>query len=727
MNAKKIMGAVLVALLAAALFVGAGAAASQGTYFAYQNASGTPLSDGVWQKGADTVIVSADKIVGSVPAAGTYSLVGDSDKKAYFTNPTATYTAIGNLTGIEYIVANGGNVYKGSNLTINVASLVAGIAVDNISVTDPNGGINYYVPSKYSGNGEKFNVVGTYKIQAIWNNKSNFTTGAPIPVFDATVFTFTVVDADAATLSASVDTVFKGDVIAVTIKGTPGEFYNLSLTGINATEQTENQVIKLNAKDASDLYFQMPNIGEVTLRLTTDSDAKDEVKVVLKHDDEELGEVVIAVAKPALTATLDAESYFVGNTIELTLTSDIALKDEYNFTISGTNFKETKKIAKYDSTEGKSVIYTIDTGAIYEATSVGGDSTTAGNGKALDVGTYTIKVYKGEVDIVNGKVETDNLVKTVSVALKQPFISITEAPEVIVQGKDAKFIINAEATDAIQAYVFGTNYFAAYYDDAGVVQDTKIKNKFTVTLPATETKNMSAGQYFAVFQHPMYDGDFNINATKAGDFYLNTTDDAAVGSYLGSFLFSAKDRQTANAAQALCDALDSQNIDDMYVKYSFFVVGKDASFTMSEIPTEVVKGDKIVISGVSTANAEETVVVEMISTAFAAVPKETVGSAAFITVSTEIAEDGTWEVTMDTSDLNVDEYSLAVACDGTTWKTVTINVVEGADKPDTPDTPDVPDTPDTPDTPTEPETPGFGALAALAGLGAVAVLLLRRE
>ena len=41
MNAKKIMGAVLVALLAAALFVGAGAALADGdTVFVNQNVSG---------------------------------------------------------------------------------------------------------------------------------------------------------------------------------------------------------------------------------------------------------------------------------------------------------------------------------------------------------------------------------------------------------------------------------------------------------------------------------------------------------------------------------------------------------------------------------------------------------------------------------------------------------------------------------------------------------------
>ena len=76
----------------------------------------------------------------------------------------------------------------------------------------------------------------------------------------------------------------------------------------------------------------------------------------------------------------------------------------------------------------------------------------------------------------------------------------------------------------------------------------------------------------------------------------------------------------------------------------------------------------------------------MISTAFAAVPKETVGSASFIAVTTQIAEDGTWEVTFDTSNLNVDEYSLKVACGDKTWKNVEINVVEAADEPVTPPT-----------------------------------------
>ena len=120
------------------------------------------------------------------------------------------------------------------------------------------------------------------------------------------------------------------------------------------------------------------------------------------------------------------------------------------------------------------------------------------------------------------------------------------------------------------------------------------------------------------------------------------------------------------------------------------------------------------------------VTVEILSTAFAAIPKESVNSASFIALTTKVQDDGTWEVTFDTTGLDVDEYTISATA-GEFVSTAKVNVIEGA--PVTPVDPvdPVDPKPVDPVTPTEPETPGFGALAALAGLGAVAVLLLRRE
>ena len=696
MNAKKIMGAVLVALLALAVFAGAGAAA---TYFAYQTGVTGDAENSVWQNGANTVTIT-NGVVGPVAVAGTYTLVGDKDNTSYFTNPTATYSAVGDESGTPYLVANGGTAYKGDIVNITISS--ASIAPNKVQVITPSG-VELMTPE--SGKIELDNVaVGTYKVIAVWSNGvTGFIAGAPLPVYDANVFTFTVISATEATISAAVDTIFAGDVVAVTVKGVPGETYYITSKYLDETNSASNQVITVYADTTKDqVYFTMPNTGEVTLYLKTLDEAKDEVKLELSDSEGIVDDVVIAVAKPTLTATLDKASYFIGEEIELTLSSELALaEDTYTYKIAGTNIKETE-ITGEEKLDGKNLVVTFTLGEV----------------EKLDVGTYTIKIIKN-----NG------VVATVPVVLKQPFISIIDAPEVVIQGKDAEFIINAEATDKITAYVFGTNFFMNLSMDNGIqVKDSKVPNKFTVTVPAANTTNMSTGQYFTVFQHPMYDENFNIGVDGT-EIVLNEMEDVYEADK-NTVLFDVSKRQTANAAQALCDALDSQNIDDMYVKASFFVVGEDESFTISEIPATIAQGETLTISGVSTANADGTVTVEMISTAFAAVPKETVGSAAFIAVSTKIAEDGTWEITMDTSDLNVDEYSLkvAVTADGksSTWKNVNINVVE-ADEPVTPEQPEEPEQPEQPEEPVAPATPGFGALAALAGLGAVAVLLLRRE
>ena len=716
MNAKKIMGAVLVALLAVTAFAGVAAATDYGTVFTYQDLAKAPANaadvpEGVWTNGAAQVTVSG-KIVypGANFVAGVYKF---GDHKLYVTYPTASYAVKGQIGTEAYLVGNGGNVYENTTLVSTLTPTITSsskVDIINYLLTLPSGKVEKVPYANLTGT-NLTDEKGTYKVQAIFN-ESKFVEGVPDNLLLDTVnaLTFTVVGEDDATISASVNTVYAGETLSVTVKGTPGTVYAFKLENFNTP--VLNQYVTL--QPMSGFYnFTMPNNGEATFQFTVAGTANDDatIKLYTKADlENEIETIEITVSAAVITATLGADSYFVGDVIKISGTSTAGIDKTYDFNITGTNFKETKisNDASFKK-EGK-------TWEVELAT----DGVTSAEGKGLDVGTYTISIEKDGVTV-----------KTLAVALKQPFISILEAPEVVVQGTDAEFIVNAEATKAqVKAYVFGTNYFLEVDHIKKTEKD--VDNKFTLTINKTQTsaKNMSAGQYFMVIQHPMYDGAYNI-MVDGTIFYLNTAGNAVVSGNPGTSteLFNVNDRQTANAAQALCDALDTQNIDDMYVKYSFFVVGEDESFTMSEIPTEVVKGDKIVISGVSTANEGATVTVEMISTAFAAVPKETVGSAAFIVATAKIADDGTWEVTLDTSDLNVDEYSLSVAVSNSDkpWKNTKINVVEGAETPDTPDTPDVPDTPDTPDTPTEPTTPGFGALAALAGLGAVAVLLLRRE
>jgi PGF-CTERM protein len=698
MNAKKIMGAVLVALLAAALFVGAGAAvtteADGDIVFVNQMVSKT-IYGGNWV-GPNGAYTPAD-----VPAA--------SATEVYF-GEAGTYTAKVNDQTIT--------------LTVKAPELVIAGVVDGKYTFIPgdfyqgNGEGVIYIQNPASNavtytlyyNGEKQNnntqitvpndaTTGKKTIQAEFNAGAFVAGTTPEQLITAPV-TFSVVDGETAVaISAAATSVLKSDNIKLTVTGQPGIAYNVTFDygaftvakqiGFNTFANINGTVVGADQKTG--IQFTMPAGGKATFNIkAVEAVAGDSEKITVQAvGGTKKASVTIEFKKGTISAKADAASYYVGDIV--TITGTRTTGQISNLTIKGTNFVN-ETLMDYNTVfawenSGKNFEFTLDTSKILD------------NGKKLDVGTYTLTL------------NASGTKATVPLVLKQPFISIVEAPEVIVQDTEAEFIINAEAAAEIAYYIFGTNYFAYGKTENHPEDDEgeEILTQFVVELNETQTKGMDAGQYFAVFQHPMYDKELNIEAVGTAIMLGEVT------------LFNVDVRQTANAAQALCDALDTQNIDDMYVKYSFFVVGEDESFTISDIPTEVAKGDKIVISGVDTANAEKTVQVEMISTAFAAVQKETVGSAAFIVVTTEVAKDGSWEITLDTSDLNVDEYSLSVAINSVEKKNVNVNVVEGADEPVNPEQPEQPEEP------VAPATPGFGALAALAGLGAVAVLLLRRE
>ena len=744
MNAKKIMGAVLVALLAAALFVGAGAAATAAadgtTVFVNQKLSET-IYGGNWvgSNGAVTPTPADEANIVYFPAGteGVYTLKnGTAEYTLTVKSPEITISGVAG-DGVSSYKFIGGIFYQGEDqvdVKINQLTSLLPVAV---YMTVPNGaeeliGDNVtaatYIQGVLNKSTAPYPAVGEYSIRAVYN-ASNFVNGTLYTALVTKPVTFTVAEAGAVTIAASVDKVIKSEPIKITITGQPGYIYNVSYDAY-AFKGNGNQLglpgvsaIGTTVATKYNFSFEMPNTGAVEFMVkgnVTDKTEKLSVKqlVPAPSSTTKTQSVVIEFAKGTISGKTDAASYFVGDEVKVTgTTSDGHI---VNITLKGTNFE-----AKLKNTTGYPVPGLIDNTITYGSgveetfefkinTGVITNQFSNFAGKKLDVGTYSLTL------------ETENAKTAVAVVLKQPFISILSAPEVIVQGDEAEFVINAEASpNGIAYYIFGTNFFAAGKQPNA---DEGVTNQFTVTLEDDDTKadKMAAGQYFAVFQHPMYDKAFNIYAIN-GDFYLNTTGNAAVGNQANeTYLFSFDARQTANAAQALCDNLDSQTIDDMYVKASFFVVGEDESFSISEIPTTVAQGETITVSGVSTAAAGDVVQVEMISTAFAAVPKENVGSAAFIVVTTTVAEDGTWEVTLDTSDLNVDEYSLKVVCDDNTWKNTKINVVEAADEPVNPEQPgDEPEQPG--DEPVAPETPGFGALAALAGLGTVAVLLLRRE
>ena len=734
MNAKKIMGAVLVALLAAALFIGAGAAEddakSVGTVFVYQK---TDLKD-TWTGTAGSVTFVNGVVAGENIKEGVYT--NESGYTMYLSYPTTTITAIAEAQGKEYPFI-GGTVYNNAEkITVSVTS-PAGAYITNLLITYPDGSqvpfwqneegqgifdlvsnysdlmatgsdaINGKVVMELNNNGEIAAILdgqtGTFKLQPVFTQIGEipaikgWTTAVPdqnkqlisyIPenlLLSKDVFSFTVVDPTKPTISADVDSIIKDNIVTVTITGVPGKEYNI--TKDDAWKIVSSGITVINKSWQN---FTMPNTGILVVQMQALATGEQTIQVT---DNQGLNpvSVKVKVVKGTITAATDAESYYIGNDVTITGTST-AGKTVYLY-IAGTNkpYKEVEPAT--ESVKNGEFKAEID-GLFF---------------KNYDAGTYTVYVSAAEA---NNQSDLSTYA-TVALVLKQPFISITDAPSVAVQGTKYEVTGTAEAATGVKFYIFGTNYFSQ-----GTA--TLDENEFTIEQEIDATK-MDAGQYFMVVQHPMYDGQFNIQVDADKKVYLHNS----TGAQIGAALFNITDRQKANAAEAFCQAIDSENIDDMYVKLSFVVAAPQS--VINPIPETVAQGEKLTVSGTTNMGEGELVTVEMLSTAFAAVPKATVGSASFISLTTKTDENGNWEVTFDTSGLNVDEYTVTAAVEQLGSATAKVNVVEAA--PQQPDQPDVPgDEPEQPgDEPEAPETPGFGALAALAGLGAVAVLLLRRE
>ena len=709
MNAKKIMGAVLVALLAAALFVGAGAATSVNgqTVFVYEVVTDSNIQ-GTWANGANTItferVTGGWAIMGADIVEGTYKKGSDSIIVKYATAAITGKGTYGTSPVINYGVIDG-TYYNvtGSSLTIKTSS------ADGIVVIGADG-----IPVPMSSPITTL-TEGTYKLQAyfkISGGAVTFVETTPADyVYDNTVgsillgkaaYTITVVDGADPTITAAVDSVVESSTVDVTLTGLPGVVYNISALGFSIPNQAAGA-------DIANVGVVMPNTGKVVVTLKAGSTIGDKTILVAPFNaagDE--AELEIEILEGEITAETDAEAYYIGNDVTITGTSTAG--DKVYFYIAGTN-------VPFQALDSNILNGTID-GSAYEKAVKNGKFKYEIDGDVfnkLDAGTYTVYVAADGLKTAVNQLDTYT---TVALVLKQPFISVTDAPSVAVQGTKYKVTGTAEAASSIQYYVFGTNFFG---NNSANVKEGSFKIEFTVN-----AADMDAGQYFMVVQHPMYDEKFNI-WVDGTEIKLAETKNGAVDEANATVLFDVKDRQRANAAEALCQALDTENIDDMYVKLSFVVAAPQS--VINPIPETVAQGEKLTVSGSTNVGAGEVVTVEMLSTAFAAVPKATVGSASFISLTTKTDENGNWEVTFDTSGLNVDEYTLTAAVEALgSSATAKVNVVEGAPvNPDQPDTPDVPDTPDTPDTPDAPETPGFGALAALAGLGAVAVLLLRRE
>jgi PGF-CTERM protein len=358
---------------------------------------------------------------------------------------------------------------------------------------------------------------------------------------------------------------------------------------------------------------------------------------------------------------------------------------------------------------------------------------------ALDAGTYTVYAVSQAVS----KAELDNVAYgTVSIIIKKPFVSATASQSTVAQGDKLFITGTAEGQPAsVQIWILGKNY------DLKDTSSVNADSSFSYEVKSGVTNSLYAGQYFVVVQHPMQNGQFDIDTTgtRPADVYvvnkmlgLNTTPGATQTPTTLFKLEGMGSLQGSDAAEALVQGINDPNVDDTYTKLQFLV--ETGVINIVPIGDKHV-GDKFTIKALTNLAVDDEILVQVYSSSFKPTQKTQSGefSGATGTVKVTKGESGMNSISfdVDASTFKPDEYIVTeeAIIQGVSGSAL-FNVLEGAAPTAVPTpvpTTVVPTTVATPvpttvkPTPTPTKSPGYGALIALIGLGAVAFIVVRRH
>ena len=566
--------------------------------------------------------------------------------------------------------------------------------------------------------------------------------------------TFTV-QSTSLSITAAQDSVIRSNPFTVTIQGDSNERYEVFITNPE-DNPAKNPMLQDGQSGYKGLstdghyIFETDASGKRTIQFNTNADTEDKtftIRVEKENDSSDWDEVKVKVEKGAVTVSAEGDgSYYIGEEIKLSGTNT----DSSNIWlfITGPNLKTNGEVLKQLPTH-------VDASQATNPVSVKTDNTweykwnTADCG--LDTGAYTI--YATSV-LTNGKASdsvkvgsetavklSDSEYATVSVNLKQPFLSAVPSGTIVAKGDKIYIRGTAEGDPSTLAlYIFGPNKYVK--ESITVEDDGSYEKKLDIG------SDWSSNQYFVVIEHPMYNGVIDVDQVyydklgnevdskdaSSGYAYtaLEIKNFANQSGLQASFIVEGTNKlQGSNAADALTKMIDSANIDDIYTKLTFTVA---EPWIKIENPGDQAVDSKFTITGTTNLAVDDQILVEVVSSSFDAIDKTSTSTTSGISMTTKVVAgegtDNVWSVEVDTTNWKLDEYTIKVQgieVDVTT--TTNFNVVEKVEvTPTATATGATPTTTATATATTAPtQTPGFGAFIALAGLGAVALLVLRRN
>jgi len=653
-----------------------------------------------------------------------------------------------------------------------VGNFLKGEATVDVEITTPGGGKLTTVGSKSLKNitlsgtrmYEAVTVAdlktlesGTYTAQVKWNLPAGFSDYAK----DSNTVSFTI-SSKTVSIESNKESVVRNNPFVVTISGDSKATYYVyikdasvqaneypfikagqagvtitdgAFTGAaDATADTlaNNQRAKISGVNVANTAAKVAAKADGTRTIefgttTTTNDKTYTIKVVDPADSSKYDEVKVKVEKGEVTITAEgAGTYFLGEEIKLSGTntdSDFVYLFMTGPNLGDQNGVKLDNVSAY-AADGQYVERDVETDDTWEYR--WDTSNLADTGSVLDAGTYTVYAVSAKKDDKGADVDKSHLsgvkYKTFSVVLKKAFVTAQTSGTTLAKGDEFKVTGTAEGKpNSVHIWIFGKN-FRSLANSATVEDD----GSFEYTLERADTQNLATGQYFAVVQHPMTDGQFNvIPFPEAGKPYQIMD---ATGSKIDLGKLAASD-----AATALVDALNSPNSDDTYAKLSFMV--EEAWIRIDSVGDKAI-GEKFTITGTTNLAVGDDLTVDVTSASFK--PTEKTQSDAFSGSSGTVkVVEGTdynkWSFEVDATNYKADQYTVKVeSVDADVTQSATFNVVESVTPTPTQPSGNVTTVPPTETaTTTSPATtptqPGFGALISLIGLGAVAFLVMRRN
>ena len=228
-------------------------------------------------------------------------------------------------------------------------------------------------------------------------------------------------------------------------------------------------------------------------------------------------------------------------------------------------------------------------------------------------------------------------------------VTIANGDSVYIHG-----IATGHPRNGLQLWIISHNYLKV---TSLAVNDD---NTYEYELRPADTQNLASGEYFFLVQHPMMNSQFDIIYDPSTGRIINKQLDGGKG--MAIFTISgAGSLQGPDSALALVNAINDQNIDDIFAKYSFYISPPNAF--INPIGDHYV-GDKFTISGSTNLAPDDELMIDITSSSFKPTEKsqgsEFSGSSGIVRVVKGDGGYNHWSFDVDASAFKPDEYIVRV-------------------------------------------------------------------